>query len=361
LQIPYRIGKYLVKKFILPFIIISCLVVFLYIIQDFIFNVNKYMKMDLKSLLLYFLYWIPYIYFQMFGVAILISTVYVISSLNISSELLAIHTSGVSTFSMAIILIIFIFFLSIFIIFNQDRFVIDNYKKKIEIENRFFPKTHVKDNFNITLTGSSGNIYYIGKYIDLAKEIYDIRIIKYLKNSGIKTEIIAESAKYISNGNWQIINANEYKYDLNKQEVRLYKYDQKIYKLGDGPELFQKASFDMELLHIKEGWQTINLMRKYNIVNYMDEFNFWAKFVFPISGFLISLFGIAAGSFFRKNILIMGLIVSIIIYGSYYFLINTLWVLGKRGIGDAFVSAILGPIIFLILGILALIKADKVF
>ena len=359
--IPVKIGRYLVKKFILPFLIISILVVFLYILQEFIFNVNKYLKMDTRSLINYFLYWIPYIYFQMFGVAILFSTIYVISSLNITSELLAIHTSGVSTFSMSIILIIFIFLLSSFIIFTQDIFVIDNYKKKIDIENRFFPKEVIKDNFNINLIGISGNIYYINQYIDKTKELNKVRIIQYSRNFGIKTEIIADYAKYIANGKWKLINIYEYTYDLKNQITTKTSYLEKEYFLKDGPELFQKVKFDMELLHIKDGWQSIRIMRKYKLYNYTDEFNFWAKFVFPISGFLISLFGIAAGSFFRKNTLILGLIASIIVYGSYYFIINTLWVLGKRGIGDAFISAIIGPIIFLFLGIFSLIKADKVF
>ena len=56
MRIPYKIGNYLVKKFIFPFIVVSILVVFLYIMQDFIFNINKYMKMDLNSLIHYFLY-----------------------------------------------------------------------------------------------------------------------------------------------------------------------------------------------------------------------------------------------------------------------------------------------------------------
>ncbi|HQJ41580.1 MAG TPA: hypothetical protein PK449_08470, partial [Exilispira sp.] len=56
MRVPFKIGIYLVKKFILPFIVISVLVVFLYIVQDFILNVNKYMKMDLNSLFKYYLY-----------------------------------------------------------------------------------------------------------------------------------------------------------------------------------------------------------------------------------------------------------------------------------------------------------------
>ena len=117
----------------------------------------------------------------------------------------------------------------------------------------------------------------------------------------------------------------------------------------------------MELLHIDEGWQIIKIIHKYKLSNYVDEFNFWAKFVFPISGFLISLFGIAAGTFFRKNTLIIGLILNIVIYGTYYFIINTLYVLGKRGVGNAFISAMIGPVIFLFLGIFSLVKVDKVY
>ncbi|HPC37972.1 MAG TPA: LptF/LptG family permease [Exilispira sp.] len=361
MKVPIKIGNYLVKKFIFPFIIVSLLVVFLYIIQEFVFNINKYMKMDLNSLVHYFLYWTPYIYMQMFGVAMLFSTIYVISSLNSSSELLAIHTNGISTFSMSVMLIIFIFFISVILIVTQDSFVIDNFKKKTEIERKFFPKEIVKDNVNITLRGSRGNIYYVNKYLDKTKELIDVRIIQYDNHIGIKTEIIGKSAKYINKGRWLFYDVYEYQYDLNNQETLKQHYVEKEYNLFDEPELFQRSVYNMELLHIKEGWQTVQLMKKYNLYNYIDEFNFWAKFVFPISGFLISLFGIAAGTFFRKNTLIIGLISCIIIYGSYYFIINILYVLGKRGIGNAFISALIGPIIFLILGIYSLVKVDKIY
>lgn len=361
MQIPYKIGKYLAKKFIFPFLVISILVIFLYIMQEFIFNINKYLKMDLKSLVNYFIFWSPYIYFQMFGVAMLFSTIYVISSLNNTSELLAIHTNGVSTFSMSLILIILIFFISIFIIFTQDYFVIDNYKKKVEIEKKYFPKEVIKDNYNISLVGTKGYIYYVNQYIDREKELVEVRIIQYSKSIGIKTEIIAKHAKYVSKGKWLLYDVYEYKYDLKNQEILKSYYDEKRYVLYDEPELFERAIYDMELLHIKEGWQIIRLMRKYKIYNYIEEFNFWAKFVFPISGLLISLFGIAAGSFFRKNTLIMGLITCIVVYGSYYFIISTLYILGKRGVGNAFLSSLFGPIIFLVLGIFSLIKVDKIY
>jgi len=361
MRIPYKIGNYLVKKFIFPFIVVSILVVFLYIIQEFIFNINKYTKMDLNSLIRYFLYWTPYIYFQMFGVAMLFSTIYVVSSLNSSSELLAIHTNGVSTFSMSVMLIIFIFFISLLLIVIQDPFVIDNFKHKTEIEKRFFPKEIVKDNFNITIRGTKGNLYYVNKYIDKTKELIDARIIQYDNSIGIKTEIIAKSAKYISNGQWIFYDVYEYQYDLSNQEIYKEHFNEKKYDLIDEPELFQRSFFNMELLHIKEGWKTVQMMKKYKLYSYNDEFNFWAKFVFPISGFLISLFGIATGSFFRKNTLIISLIACIVVYGTYYFIINTLYVLGKRGLGNAFISALIGPILFLVLGVYSLIKVDKIY
>ena len=297
----------------------------------------------------------------MFGVAMLFSTIYVLSSLNSSSELLAIHTNGVSTVSMSVMLIIFIFLISLLLIVTQDPFVIDNFKHKTEIENKFFPKEIVKDNFNVTLKGTKGNIYYVNKYIDKTKELIDVRIIQYDRNVGIKTEIIGKSAKYISNGNWMLYDVYEYQYDLSNQKIFKEHFDEKEYYLIDEPELFQRSFFNMELLHIYEGWKTIQMMKKYKLYNYKDEFNFWAKFVFPISGFLISLFGIATGSFFRKNTLIISLIASIVVYGSYYFVINTLYVLGKRGVGNAFVSALIGPIFFLILGVYSLIKVDKIY
>ncbi|MFN3412142.1 MAG: LptF/LptG family permease [Exilispira sp.] len=361
MRIPFKIGKYLAKKFIFPFIVISILVIFLYIMQEFVFNINKYLKMDLKSLVNYFLFWSPYIYFQMFGVAMLFSTIYIVSSLNTTSELLAIHTNGVSTLSMSVILIIFIFFISLFLIVTQDIFVIDNYKRKIEIENKFFPKEVAKDNFNITLKGSKGNIYYVNKYLDGTKELIELRIIQYSKNKGIDAEIIAKSARYISDGKWILYDVYEYQYDNENLKILKNYSNEKIFTLYDEPELFQRVKYDMELLHIKEGWKVVQMMKKYNLYNYIEEFNFWTKFVFPISGFLISLFGIAAGTFFRKNSLILGLITCIVVYGTYYFIINTLYVLGKRGIGNALTSALIGPVVFFILGVYSLIKVDKIY
>ncbi|HOV46664.1 MAG TPA: LptF/LptG family permease [Exilispira sp.] len=360
MRVPFKIGIYLVKKFILPFIVISVLVVFLYIVQDFILNVNKYMKMDLNSLFKYYLYWIPYIYLQMYGVALLFSTIYVISTLNTTSELLAINASGISTLSMSIMLIILIFLITLVFIITQDSFVVDNYRKKIAIERKFFPKKIEQDNFNIRIKGHGDKIYYVERYFDKAKTIEGVRIVFYRKQDGIRHEIIAEKGEYIGKGIWELFNVNEYIYSSRDETLKKNSYDKKSYNLKDEPDLFQKSIYEMELMHISEGFQYVKLLRKYKINNYKDEFDFYGKFVFPISGFFISLFGIAAGKFFKKNTLVFALITCIIIYGLYYFILNSLFVLGRRGFADPLFSALIGPILFLFLGIFSITKADLV-
>lgn len=356
MKIPKKLGLYLIKSFFGPFLIMSLLIIIIYIVQDFIQHINSFLGSgkSFNLVIMYYLYWAPKMFFQTFPLPVLFASVYIISNLNFHNELIAIHSSGISTLQLSIPLLIFIFLFTGVLIATQDYYVTNTYKKKLEIEKILFNRKIIKDNYNISKKGFDNTFFFIRKYTAKNQRLDSIHIIKFSKDGEIIQDIKAGYGIYDSKTNkWIFYNVYETFYS-HKLLVRYY--TNKGYDLKEKPLFFARTSDNVETMTIKEAMEYINMLKTSGNTNFYDELYFWEKFSLPIGAFIIAIFGIAAGTYFRHNVLINSLILCLVVFAIYYWVLNTFFLFGRKGFGTPFLAAWIGDFIFVILGIISLTK-----
>ncbi|MBU1887655.1 MAG: LptF/LptG family permease, partial [Candidatus Omnitrophica bacterium] len=92
------LDKYIIKNFITPFLYCLALFIFLYMIIDIFGYLDEILKRGIPLLMLqeYYLSMIPFIIMHSAPVASLISTIYVISTMNKNDEIIAMRAAGIS-------------------------------------------------------------------------------------------------------------------------------------------------------------------------------------------------------------------------------------------------------------------------
>lgn len=356
MKIPKKLGLYLIKSFIVPFILMSVLIIIIYIIQDFLQHINTFLNTNkpFNLVLKFYFYWIPKMFFQTFSLPILFATVYVISNLNFHNELIAIHSSGISTLQLSLPLLIFIFLLTLFLIGSQDYYVTNSYNKKLEVEKTLFNRKIIKDNYNISKKGFDNKFFFVRRYIAKNEKLETIHIIKFSKNGEIIYDIKAKYGIFDDKTQtWEFYKVNEITY---QPTLTVKYYSKKIYKLKEKPIFFARTSDNVETMTIEESIEYINMLKSSGNSNFYDELYFWEKFSLPAAAFIMAIFGIAAGTYFRHNVLINSLILCLIVFAVYYWVLNTFFLFGRKGFGTPFLAAWIGDFIFTILGIISLFK-----
>ncbi|MCX8057950.1 MAG: LptF/LptG family permease [Spirochaetes bacterium] len=352
-KLPLKLNFYIIKKFFPPFIITSIFFLIIYVIVEFFDKMNYFIALNIpfKTIILYYLYYSPKIFYMLFPLSILFAVLFIISSMNQNNELLAIYSAGISNLQFTFLLIITVFILTFFIIITQDFYLPKLTKKRLKLEEIIFRKNITLDNVNISKRGLENNLIFVDIYNNSEKKIINVTIIYFNKNNDIEKQIKSSYAIYDENKQiWNFYNL--YLFQFNEGKIISSYYPQKEIKLKENPEFFSRGITDIDTITLKEAIKNINYYRKFNIIDFENELKFWQKFSLPLGGFIISILAISIGTYLKRNVLIYSLLICLIIFGIFYWITNTFWNLGRRGFASAFIAAWIGDIIFLFINII---------
>lgn len=360
------LDKYIAKYFIVP--LLYCLTVFivLYVIIDVFGRLDEILKHNIHMgiLLEYYLSMIPLIIIQTTPVASLISTIYVLGTLNKYGEITAMRAAGISIHRI-LMPFIYIGLAITILIFSISEKVLPQSMRKAEsikensIENADKTKPANKKIIpNIALYGKNNRLIFIDNFNPSSKTAMGITILEQDKKDNVALKINAHEAKWID-GKWIF------------SDILMYKLDDKGMVLG-APEFFQEKILNMEKPKdlISKG-TNYDYMSFHDLLNYIKNFSetspklitrlrvdLHQKISFPFISFVVILIGAGFALKIRqrgKATALLGIGMSIIIGFIYYTFMASCIALGKSGALPAFVSAHLANILFGLIGV-ALIR-----
>lgn len=357
MRIPRRLGLYLVKQFFLPFLIVSVLFTFINIMYDFVQNSTRFTSagMTFPTIMTYYAYWMPKMTFQLFPISVLFAVIFVVSTMNHDNELLAAYASGLSTFQVTSLLLVTVIVLTMVFLGTQDIWVTPQWQKKAAMDKFYFHTNVVKDNFNIKLKGTKDVLYLVQQFKEREGTLTGIHVIQFNRDVGMVKEIFAQTGTYDKKTKiWTYYDVIEVVYT--NGVIQTNKMTEKVYNFPEGPDFFSRDVVDMDAMTLKAAYTYLQMLRKYSIHSFIDEHLFWTRLSLPFSGIIISIFGIVAGAYFRRNTLVSSLLVCLVVFAVYYFTVNLFFNLGKRGIGSPIFSSWVGNIMFTVLGGISISK-----
>ncbi len=312
--------RYLLEQFIPVFLVALLFFVLMLELGDLFANLWKYLSngVSLTGILRIMYLYVPKCVSFSMPMSILFASSYTMGNLYARNELTAIFASGFSLYALVVPLLAAGLFLSFGMFFFEDRVVIHSMQEKNAL-NRLLLKQEVSlSNTNIVVLSESGTVIYTADYyLDNEKKLFSFLAVTRNGDGEILSVIQAPVAAW--NGT-QWVPDSPVVYSFAENGVVLLNRSADTEFLSEPPETFRRNTTSVDELSSVDAKRFINSMRKAGLPYSEQLSNYYRRFSFPLTIFIVLFFSISLGGRFRKNIMLMSLLLSLSIAVLYYVL-----------------------------------------
>jgi lipopolysaccharide export system permease protein len=349
------------RQFLKVFVFSIISFTIIYITVDIFEEIDNFIDhdADLRHIILFYLYSIPFILTYITPVSLLLASVFSMGILGRRNELTAFIASGLSLIRIARpILITALIVSAASLAFNEIVVTKANRAMKdikhYEIEGRQRSDPYLKE--NLYYLGDDGFVYLARRYNHRTQTLYDVVVQRFERNT--LTRRVDAKRAFWRIDKWIFYQGFDRKFTDQNEEVKRFE-EMSIAELLEVPEDFAKETIDQEDMNYRQLKAYVGKVRKRggNVDKYLVDLHF--KFSFPLAGFIFVILGIAFASGKRKPSMATGFGLTLAISFIYYGFLRVGQTLGHNGVLQPALAAQLGNILFLIVGIFALSRANR--
>ncbi|MEF9932938.1 MAG: LptF/LptG family permease [Cetobacterium sp.] len=355
-----RIDIYVSKNFIKSFLISLIAFINIFILSQ-LFKIIRYIgegKMTPGEAVYYIIYLIPKILIEVTPLAILLGSLMAINKMASNLEIISLKTSGISFKRIVMFPIIIAFFISLAVFQINDKVYPKTLKLSRDIRRGTSEKIAVsKTKENAFLRADNNIVYFLGKIDRITGEANRVQIIKMNKDfNEVEKIVVAKKAKYnMEKSEWEFFDVviNDV---LNKNEKELKTYSS--FEYNEKPEKFITIEVDPDLLTNKELKNVIREIKTTggDVRGYLVTLG--QRYSFPFASFIVVFLGLALGSRYVRGASAISIALSVGLGYGYYIVQASFEALGNNGILNPFVSGWIPNIIFFIMGMYFMNRAE---
>ena len=315
--------KYLLKELLKLFIIIQSIILVMFVFIEYLSMLNRFLKSDITLLgaLWFVILEIPSMFVQVAPASVLLANIFVFGLMNRNNELLALKSSGVSTYSLikpamllGLAFVLVMFFLGEILVPIS----------MIEAHN--IETTVIRRQKNISLSKnnvwikSDKKLIHFNYYDHVKESVAGVTIIE--MGSGFKPEFRFDAKSgFCKDGIWVFEHVIQQTYNQSKDDYDVAIFKTKSIALDIKPnDIGQIAKKSNEMGFFELGKYVAKIQKEgYDATTYVVDLN--SKIAFPFICFIMALTGAATGMrSFAKESIPKAIIVGIIISFIYWFL-----------------------------------------
>lgn len=325
-------------------------------IFSFIEDIVKF-KIPLTSLIAFYVYYTPTIFLQVTPMAVLLSTIYILSNLNKNNEITAMKSSGISLWRILAPILIIGFLISMVTFIVNDKIIpvsskVSSVIRRDELESQKRKSSQAKIIENVAVYGAGNRIVFAKNYDTEKKALEDIIIHEHDASENLVSKITAQSGVWIGEG-WKFSKVIMYR--INNAGRMLGEplfFNEKVITLKERPSDFANREWRADYASYRELKKHINNFKGAGTkLVRMLLVDLHYKIAFSVISLIIILIGAPFALITTRGGVLIGVGMSIAIGLLYYAFIAISLAFGKAGILPPFMSAWLGNVIFAILGI----------
>ncbi|HDQ13354.1 MAG TPA: YjgP/YjgQ family permease [Sediminispirochaeta sp.] len=361
------LDRMVVKSFMPVFLVALLFFVLSLEMVELFGNLLQFLSRDatIEEILLVHWYYLPKCVAYAIAPALLFAVSYSMGNFFSQNQLVAVLGSGMSFFRFVLPLLILGLGLSVFTFYFRERVVIDTFARKNTLSQQLLGRSVSLSNTNITVLSMHNNdVYYADYYNHGALTLSGLSIIRRDGEGNFLARIEAEWAEYQEQREiWRLHNVAHYQIQENssQENPRIeYRFDREMElpEFHADPAQFRRSSRDIEELPHQEARQWIESLRRSGRSGYREALtNYYRRFSFTLTPFIVVLISVSIGSRLKKNILLMSLLLSLILSVLYYVSDMILGLFAKQGIIEPAEGAWAGVILFFIAGVFLLRSA----
>ncbi len=355
-----KIDVYVTKRFIKSIFLSLFAFIGIFILSR-IFKVISYITSDrltTKEGAIYMVALIPDIIGQIMPLAVLLGGLITINKMATTLEVIALKTSGISFKRIILYPIIITFFISTLVFYLNNTLKPEGLKisRELKRKNQIGDDEIPIDKENIFLRGDGDYIYHFDYVNRKTKEGKGIEIVELNKEfNRIESIITAKLAKYTEDGHWVLYNVNEN--NTLERKVTFYEEYERV-KYKEEPELFLTPKYREEELKFGELRDVIELLNKTGGEVRAFEVEFAKRVATPFASIFMGILGLALGSRYVRGSSAISIALSVTLGYGYYIVQASFEALAMGGSLSVLLGMWIPNIIFIIIGIISMNKAE---
>jgi lipopolysaccharide export system permease protein len=343
------IDRYIIRHFIPVFFVAAGLFVFLFLLIDLFMNMVPYLDnfAPMSQILLASVYYIPKSFTFALPIALLFAVAYTLGDLYARNELTVIITAGVPFWRLASSFMIIGFCMSVFAFLFEDNIVIPTYKIKNTMTRTMRHQQVQESNSDIVIKSQGGNRIYAVDFYDYEKRVLNgVSVIEKDSDGNFLSQIRAPSARWFE-GHWVFSNPVIYSWQDGTIAVdALMPSDE----YDEDPELFRRSAVNPAELSAKDAAELADDLKEAGLPYTGAQADVYHRYSFSTVSFIVIVVSVSLGGRFRKNILMMSLLVSILSAVSFYVVEMITMMLGRLGYISPFLGAWFPVFLFIVIG-----------
>lgn len=305
------------------------------------------------------IYRLPAFLVLTFPVALLGSSELAIGQMSTTNEIAAMRTGGISfrrimqPFLIAGILISILSFVTNDYIVPETNHISQNIIREIVLK-----KGPPNIKRNVFFRDAENRYFYINRLDEQNMIMREIMIYE-MTPERFPRVITAVEGRWVVD-TWELKNGTIYNYNKDGKITYEMAFQEMEIQVKDELQDFFKNQRTPQEMSSRELKQQIQILSDAGVDTNNFEVDYHVKFSYPLSGLIFALLGVPLGTQMKRGTKATGIIISIALVFLYYVVYSLGRSLGRGGMIEPFIACWIPNIIFLGLGIILVIRAEKV-
>jgi lipopolysaccharide export system permease protein len=347
------LDRYLTKQFLPVFAASSSMFVLLLAMIDLFTNLARYLNNEVaaKDVLRVTMYYLPKSFSYALPISLLFASAYILGELYARNELTSVFAAGIPFWRFSVPLLVIGLCASIFAFFFDDLVVIPTLKTKNEISRVLLHQQRSQFQADIVVKAKNGRLIYAADYYDTVGEnLHELSIIEQDEKGQLVYLIRAQRAVWRTD-HWELMNPVIYEW---KDGILEYRYYEGSDQFQEEPDTFRRNMVNVEELHFFDARFLVEDLKMAGLPYTNALADFHHRFSFSTVSFVVVALSISMGGRFRKNIMLMSLLSSLVSAVVFYVIEMISMMMAKLGYIHPFIGAWFPVFIFIIAGFILL-------
>ena len=347
------LDRYITADFLRILLLAFVAFVVVFVLVDLVENLDKFVDSHtpVKTVVLYYIYYIPYILTLTAPIAVLLAGGFSASIKNKNYEIVAIRSCGIGTARISLP-ILFVGFLVVVSVFLLSEFIVprtnllkNRIRREKILKRRYRQSPRLLVNYLYQSEG--GKIYYFHTYRP-KQERGDRVVVQFFDESRVVRRIDAE--RIFRKGNiWLLVNGVDRIFQGEKETA--FPFDTLIAPIDESPDEFRYVQVSPDEMGIVDLALYIKKLRSSGAPVTKERVDLLVKVAYPMTNLIILFLVLPLSFHFRRGGFLFGIGEGAFFSFIYYVLLRFGQALGYSGDLPPVAAAFLGNIVFLACGL----------
>ncbi|MFW5684928.1 MAG: LptF/LptG family permease [Spirochaetota bacterium] len=289
---------------------------------------------------------------------LLFAVSFTLGTLYSHNELIAVFGSGVSLRAFVVPLVIAGLAFSAGAFFFEEHVVISTIREKNAAERALLNvSANSGSNSNVTRLGSASRVLYNADFYNDQTQTLNGALFVERDALGVVTRVITARTARWTGSFWQVQSARFFE-RTDEGFVERYAGSEDLTEFVLAPRAFRRVGRDMDEMRLEEAWEWIEAQRSSGLPYREELTKYYERYSFAFTPLIVVLIATTIGGRFRKNILLMSLLVSLGVSVVYYVTQMVSGLLAYSGLLSPVFGAWAGVLLFVLIG-LALSRVSR--